>query len=273
MTNIVLPNGQSPADLIPAVLKIARDAGAVILQIYGEEDFGVEHKADDSPLTRADLAANRCIVDGLEALDIGIPVLTEEAADISWEERQQWTSYWLVDPLDGTKEFIKRNGEFTVNIALIHNHEPVAGVVFAPVLDKAWVGSEAGAVVEVGGEMPKAIRANTRPAAAIKVVGSRSHQSTEFAGYLQKLGEHELVSMGSSIKICLIAEGAADLYPRLGLTCEWDTAAAHAVVLAAGGQLTDTNMQPLRYNLKAEYLNPQFFVFGEPRDWSQYLPE
>lgn len=272
MTTITLPNGQQPAELIPQLLKIARQAGDVILDVYQNDDFGVEHKADDSPLTRADLAANGCIVAGLQAMAVGIPILTEEAADISWQERQQWQSYWLVDPLDGTKEFIKRNGEFTVNIALIHNHEAVAGVVFAPVLDKAWYGSSAGAFVELADEPARPIRANSSVATVPKVVGSRSHQSAALAGYLQNLGDHELVSMGSSIKICLIAEGAADLYPRLGPTCEWDTAAAHAVVSAAGGQLTDLELQPLRYNAKSEYLNPGFLVFGEQRDWAQYLP-
>ena len=179
----------------------------------------------------------------------------------------------IVDPLDGTKEFIKRNGEFTVNIALIRGNEPVLGVVYVPVTGVTYSGvvGEGASRREAGGEAaPIAIRLPC--ADPIVVVGSRSHANPALAGHLDKLGPHDLVSMGSSLKICLVAEGVADVYPRLGLTSEWDTAAAHCVVEQAGGFVTDTDMKPLRYNTKDSLLNPFFLVFGDDdRDWSNYL--
>lgn len=236
---------------------IARAAGAAITEIYNSDDFEVQLKGDDSPLTKADLAAHRVIVDGLSKLNEQYPVLSEESADISWDKRQQWQRYWLVDPLDGTKEFIKRNGEFTVNIALIENGEPVMGVVYAPVLDAMYVGERGSGAflnaqpIRVQEEMPDILR----------VVGSRSHPSAETVQWLEGLGKpYELVPMGSSLKICLVAEGKADLYPRLGPTSEWDTAAAHAVLNAAGGSMTTLDGAPLLYNQKESFLNPHFIA-------------
>jgi len=249
---------------IQAIIKIARDAGDKIMEIYAREDFGTRLKSDDSPLTEADLAAHYLIVEGLEKLDSSIPILSEESANIPWDERKQWDRYWLVDPLDGTKEFIKRNGEFTVNIALIENHEAVLGVVYAPVLDVTYFGDVNGAFKMIDDDFSKAktIEVNAHQAGEVwKVVGSRSHLGDSLVSYLAELGEHEMVSMGSSLKLCLVAEGAAHIYPRLGLTSEWDTGASHAVVNAAGGEVVIAeNEKPLLYNTKDKLLNPFFIV-------------
>lgn len=254
------------------VSRIAREAGARIMAIYTRDDLGIEAKADESPLTLADKAAHEHIVAELAALTPDIPVLSEESTAIPFSVRQSWGRYWLVDPLDGTKEFIKRNGEFTVNIALIDQHQPVFGVVYAPALDELYTGAQGLGASKTGSHSgTRPIKVQDKANASPRVVASRSHRGELLDKYLHRLGDHEVVSMGSSLKICLVAEGRADLYPRLGPTCEWDTAAAHAVVLAAGGQLTDTELKPLQYNRKDEYLNPHFLVFGEPRDWSQYL--
>jgi 3'(2'), 5'-bisphosphate nucleotidase len=260
------------AALIEPVRQIARAAGQRILEIY-ESDFDVVAKADESPLTTADLASNRAIVDGLKALTPDIPILTEESSEISFEERSSWSEYWLVDPLDGTKEFIKRNGEFTVNIALIRDHVPVLGVVHVPVFDTDYYGAAgAGAFRRVGEEAAQRLQPSRLGTGPIRVVGSRSHRGSSLDAYLEKMGAHEMVPMGSSLKICLVAAGDADVYPRLGLTCEWDTAAAQAVVEAAGGQVIDVDGAPLRYNHKDEYLNPFFIVFADDsRDWTSYL--
>ena len=235
------------------------------MTIYAK-DFGIYEKDDKSPLTEADLAAHKIIVAGLEAIS-DLPILSEESADIDWSTRQSWSKYWLVDPLDGTKEFIKKNGEFTVNIALIDDGKPVLGVVYAPALNKSYLGAKSvGAFVEdETGE--KSIKPSAYADGDIwQVVGSRSHQSPEISAFLEALnGETELVAMGSSLKLCLVAEGKAHLYPRLGPTSEWDTGAAQAVVEAAGGKVTvvvdgkDTQ-QPLRYNQKESVLNPYFLV-------------
>jgi len=179
----------------------------------------------------------------------------------------------LIDPLGGTKEFVKRNGEFTVNIALIENMQPVLGVVYVPVSQVSYYGStNIGAFKLQPGKEPEPIRASTTHSTPIKVAGSRSHAGESLKRYLENLGEHDIISMGSSLKSCLVAEGIADIYPRLGPTSEWDTAAAQAVVEAAGGRITDTEMQPLRYNSKESLLNPNFFVFGNlDEDWSKFL--
>ncbi len=243
--------------MLEDIKKIARDAGTAIMEIYNSDDFDVQKKGDDSPLTKADLAAHNVICDGLKVLDTQYPILSEESADISWEQRKHWHRYWLVDPLDGTKEFIKRNGEFTVNIALIENGEPILGVVYAPVLDAMYTGERDngawlnGDAISVENEAPDTLR----------IVGSRSHASQETTDWLEQLDRpYEMVPMGSSLKICLVAEGKADIYPRLGPTCEWDTGAAHAVLSAAGGSITTVEGEPLLYNRKEKYLNPYFIA-------------
>lgn len=262
----------NPCNYLDDACALAKQAGEKILQIYDTE-FAVQEKDDKSPLTAADLASHTAIVAGLQKLTPNIPVLSEESAALPFAVRSTWETYWLIDPLDGTKEFIKRNGEFTVNIALIHAGVPVLGVVHVPVSGVTYAGCEGrGAVKDVPGEASRAIRVRALGDGPVAVVGSRSHQGDSLKAFLDKLGDHEIVSMGSSLKICLVAEGAADIYPRLGLTSEWDTAAAHCVVVQAGGSLTDLEMQPLRYNTKDSLLNPFFLVFGDAgRDWSQYL--
>ncbi|HEY5790663.1 MAG TPA: 3'(2'),5'-bisphosphate nucleotidase CysQ [Gammaproteobacteria bacterium] len=267
------PDMDHPAALLPAVRALGEAAGREIMAIYATE-FKVRQKDDDSPLTAADMAAHHAIVDGLRALTPELPVLSEESADIPFEVRRTWPRYWLIDPLDGTREFVKRNGEFTVNIALIDGHEPVLGVVHVPV---SGIGYEAarghGAFRVDPGAAPRAIHASALGDGPVRIAGSRSHGSAALEAFLARLGAHEVVRIGSSLKSCLVAEGRADLYPRLGPTSEWDTAAAQCIVETAGGRVTDTAMRPLRYNTKASLLNPHFFVSGDPRvDWSGYLP-
>ncbi len=257
--------------LIP-VEEIAVEAGNEILEIYGTE-FDVDIKSDQSPLTAADLAAHCHIVAALESLTPDIPILSEESVDIGWEERRSWDPYWLVDPLDGTKEFVKRNGEFTVNIALIQQHRPVLGVVHVPVTGKTYSGSVSdGAFLTEAGER-RAIQVRALSGKPV-VVGSRSHAGESLQIFLDKLGEYDMSPMGSSLKFCLVAEGSADIYPRLGLTSEWDTAAAQAVVEAAGGQVVDLEGASLRYNTGDHILNPHFLVVADTSvDWLQYLPD
>jgi 3'(2'), 5'-bisphosphate nucleotidase len=244
------------------VVAIAKDAGTAIMQVYAQTDLQIEVKKDDSPVTAADIASHNVIVAGLKQHFADIAVLSEEAADISWAERQTWQTYWLIDPLDGTKEFIKRNGEFTVNIALIHQGKAIAGVVYAPVLDKCYSGIvDQGAWLEYNGQISLLDIRDRAVQSPPIVVGSRSHVSPDVAAYLQHIGEHQMLSVGSSLKFCMVAEGQADVYPRLGLTSEWDTAAAQAVLESAGGQVVEyPALTPLQYNQKENILNPYFIA-------------
>lgn len=262
--------------LAHSCVEIARKAGKEILEIY-ETEFDVEHKDDKSPLTNADMASHHTIIEALSALTPDIPILSEESAKLPFEQRSQWNLYWLVDPLDGTREFIKRNGEFTVNIALIADHNSVLGVIHVPVLDIdyfAW--ADGGAFKSEQGGAAQPISVKQADDSKIIVAGSRSHGSEEMQNYMANIAasyaEVEKLSMGSSLKFCLVAEGRADLYPRLGLTSEWDTAAAQCIVEQAGGQVTKTDMTTLAYNTKDSLLNPFFFVFGhKARDWSSFM--
>jgi 3'(2'), 5'-bisphosphate nucleotidase len=242
---------------------IARTAGRAILEVYNS-DFAVERKEDNSPLTAADLAAHRAILDGLHVLTPQIPVLSEESAEqVPWAERQRRVRYWLVDPLDGTREFVKRNGEFTVNIALIEDHRPVLGVVFAPVLEEmywAWHGGHAFGQSEQSGKVELHTRPRTTPLA---VAGSRSHADPRTLAALDRLGPHELKALGSSLKFCRAAQGQVDLYIRYGLTSEWDTAAGQCVLEQAGGGVSLLTGEALRYNTKESLLNPDFLAFGD----------
>ncbi len=259
--------------LLNETRNIAREAGDAIMEIYGTRFAAVE-KDDHSPLTEADLAAHRIISGRLRELTPDLPLLSEEGREVTFVERQGWPAYWLVDPLDGTREFVKRNGEFTVNIALIQNHQPLLGVVWSPVLERMYSGARnLGAFRETSASSRAPIRVSERPPQSIpRVVGSRSHGSERMQVALTTLGPHELLPMGSSLKLCLVAEGAADLYPRLGPTSEWDTAAAHAIVTAAGGHVVDLSGRELVYNTRESLLNPQFLVCaGEPRSWLERL--
>jgi len=243
------------------VISISKEAGKEILKIYDKTDLGVIYKKDNSPLTLADKASNDVIEKSLNKLTPDIPILSEEGKDIDFSSREKWDMFWLIDPLDGTKEFIKRNGEFTVNIALISNGSPILGVVYAPVLDTTWYGIINEGSFKLSDNKP-AIKINViKPNQKVKVVTSRSHSNNpKLESFLKDYPNHELVKMGSSIKICLVADGSAHIYPRLGPTMEWDTAAAHAVVKYAGGNIYNMdNENELIYN-KSNLLNPQFLV-------------
>jgi 3'(2'), 5'-bisphosphate nucleotidase len=249
--------------LAESLLPIVAQAGAAIMKIY-DGGFTVQHKEDDSPLTLADLESQRVILDGLKRITPDIPILSEESAAAPWAERQTWRELWVVDPLDGTREFVKRNGEFTVNVALVVDHEPVLGVVSAPAQGLVYWGAQGlGAFTEHRGAARIAIRA-APPQRPLRVVGSRSHASKETAAYLETVAEHVMTGVGSSLKFCLLAEGKAELYPRFGPTSEWDTAAGQAVLEAAGGQVTRTDGHKLRYNCRESILNGDFIAFTDP---------
>lgn len=252
---------------------IARAAGAAILQIY-HSDFAVQTKADESPLTAADLAAQQVIMTALAALDPALPVLSEEAQALAWSERQHWSRYWLVDPLDGTREFVKRNGEFTVNIALIDGHQSVLGAVLAPVSGELYVaerGHGAWLQMQADGDWQ---RIRTRPLGQPPLVaGSRSHGGAQSPLLQQLIGsDYQLLPLGSSLKFCLVARGMADVYLRLGPTSEWDTAAAQCVLEEAGGAVLDLHGRHFRYNRGESLLNPEFIAIGDSSlDWSARL--
>ncbi len=268
----MLPNF-APKEVLNPVNQIAKTAGERIMEIY-KTDFQVKQKSDHSPLTLADMAAHEIIVTELEKLTPDLPILSEESAKIPYDKRVTWGRYWLVDPLDGTREFVKRNGEFTVNIALIDDHKPILGVVYVPVSGITYFAAQGnGAFKSLPEQSPEQIQVRTCPKDRLIVAGSRSHANESLQKFIAALNvEVELLTIGSSLKSCLVAEGKADIYPRFGLTSEWDTAAAHCVVEEAGGYLTDTQLQPLRYNTKASLLNPHFLVFGDAQqDWARYL--
>ena len=257
--------------LLPAVVELSRQAGREILAVYNS-DFEVQQKADHSPLTLADLRAHTLIVAGLRTLTPEIPILSEEASDMGFATRSTWRCHWLVDPLDGTREFVSRNGEFTVNIALIEDHVPVLGVVHVPTTDVTFSGTAGGAFRQEGGGSALPIRACRPAAQPLRVVSSRSHGSDTPDRYSQVLGPYTVVKVGSSLKFCILAEGAADLYPRFGPTSEWDTAAGQAVLEAAGGFVSDLSGRPLRYNTRAEILNPHFIAYADDaRNWCELL--
>ena len=244
--------------MLEQICQLAREAGDAIMQVYqGEKPLDATSKSDDSPVTAADIAAHRIIVSGLQRLAADIPVISEEDPP-AWEVRQRWTRYWLVDPLDGTKEFLKRNGEFTVNIALIDAGKPVMGVVYAPVPNTLYAAADGTAWKEECGVRKEIQVRDARPP---RVVVSRSHGGDdEMKEYLQQLGEHQTTSVGSSLKFCLVAEGEAQLYPRFGPTNIWDTAAGHAVAVAAGAQVHDWQGKTLDYTPRESFLNPGFRV-------------
>ncbi len=259
--------------LAQAAGAIAERAAAAILEVY-QAGFSVASKDDRTPLTEADLAAHRVIVTALRELTPELPVLSEESAAVAWSERARWQRYWLVDPLDGTREFIKRNGEFTVNIALIDAHEPVVGVVQTPVtgaLACAWRGGGAWLSNPASGSAPRRLTTRPRPS-PLRVAGSRSHASERESALLARLGACEKIPLGSSLKFVRIAAGEADLYLRLGPTSEWDTAAGQCVLEQAGGAVLDLQGRPLRCNARETLLNGDFFAVGDrSADWRALL--
>ena len=272
-------NDTTPNDsiLTPAlregVIAIAQAAAAAILSVY-EDEFAVAHKDDRSPLTAADLAAHHAIVDGLRLLTPDVPVLSEEAThEVPAERRRQWPRLWVVDPLDGTREFVKRNGEFTVNIALVEHGVATFGVVLAPVTGVAWHGGAAvGACRRSDGD-ERALHVRVPATAPLRVAASRSHRDARTEAFLGAMGDIEPIGLGSSLKFCLIAEGGLDAYPRFGPTSEWDTAAAQAVLEGAGGCVLDLPGRPFRYNQRDTILNGEFIALGDPSlPWRDWLP-
>lgn len=270
-------NNQNCHQYMGQIIEIAKAAGAAIMQVYAT-DFDVEKKDDNSPLTLADLAAHHVIVNALTKLTSNIPILSEESVALDYDIRKQWPQYWLIDPLDGTREFVKRNGEFTVNIALIDGQKSVLGVVYAPVTDVLYFASAAhGAYKQLAGNEIVKIHTKSLDLNLPIVAGSRSHTDEKMQRFMRNI-EHilgvkaELISMGSSLKICLVAEGAADVYPRLGPTSEWDTAAAHCILAEAGGDIVDEAGYSLCYNSKRSLLNPFFFAKSAGViNWANFL--
>lgn len=267
-------SGQLPPlpQLAEQTCALARDAAQQILDIY-HSPFAIEHKDDHSPLTAADKAAHDIICRGLHDLTPAIPILSEEAAAIPFATRKDWHYFWLVDPLDGTREFIKRNGEFTINIALIEKHAPVLGVVHVPVTGTSYFAHRGnGAFRQTGNDVPQKIRTRATSTGHLAVAGSRSHGSDKQQAFFNKLGDAEIHAIGSALKFCLVAEGMVDIYPRFGPTSEWDTAAAQCIVEEAGGLVTDDEFRPLRYNTRQSLLNPDFLVIADRNfDWQPYL--
>ncbi len=261
-------------DLIEPIAALTHDAGEAILEVYAT-DFDVQSKADKSPLTQADLASQRRIIAKLQELTPDIPIISEESGLPAFDERREWQRYWLIDPLDGTKEFVNRHGDFTVHIALLEAGRPVFGAVHVPVQQKTYIGCEGhGAELRDRGRSPLKVRVADTSCKPVRVVGSRSHRGASLDAFLAELGDYDLVAMGSSLKFCVVAEGAADVYPRLGPTSEWDTAAAQAVVEQAGGAVLRLDGKPLLYNQKSDILNPWFVVLGPmDRDWLALLPD
>lgn len=258
-----------PARLLPGVLDAVAAASTAILEVYASS-HDVEYKADESPITRADRAAHDILAARLALLTPAIPVISEEAESAhAFAVRGAWQELWLVDPLDGTREFIGRNGEFTVNVALVRDHEPVLGVVAAPALGLTYYAARGHGAFRIQGH-PEPEPIHVRAAASpLVVVGSRSHRGDSLDGLLARVGPHELRPMGSALKFCIVAEGSADFYPRLGPTSEWDTAAAQAVLEVAGGAVMQLDGTPLRYNQRDTLLNPHFIAFGDrSRNWA-----
>ncbi|MBA3695623.1 MAG: 3'(2'),5'-bisphosphate nucleotidase CysQ [Methylotenera sp.] len=258
------------------VIAIAKAAGEAIMEVYST-DFSVIKKEDNSPLTQADVAAHNIIVNALKQLTPDIPSISEESEDILPGIRNQWRRYWLIDPLDGTREFVKRNGEFTVNIALIDNHSPVLGVVYAPVKELLYFASyQSGAYKQLNGHESEKISIKKFDACKPIIAGSRSHQEQNLFDFIQNIQMKfgvapEIISIGSSLKICLVADGTADVYPRLGPTFEWDTAAGHCVLNEAGGNIVNEQGLPLLYNNKPSLLNPFFFATNGAVQWEKFL--
>lgn len=253
------------------VIAVADAAAADILAIYAQ-DFDVERKADASPLTAADLAAHQRIVTGLGALTPDIPVLSEESAEACFEARKAWTRYWLVDPLDGTREFVKKNGEFSVNIALIEDGVALFGVIQQPVTGLLWHGTPGQGAFRREGNAEARIHCRQPAAPPLTIAASRSHRDPRTDAVIAAFPQASVISLGSSLKFCRIAEGTLDLYPRFGPTSEWDTAAGQAIVEAAGGVLLDPHGRPFRYNQRETLLNGDFFASGDPALLHSLIP-
>ena len=248
------------SDLIEQLIEISKDAGKAILEVYNS-NFDHQIKEDLSPLTKADTLSNNIICERLKVITPDIPILSEENSDIPFNIRSSWEQYWLVDPLDGTKEFIKKNGEFTVNIALIENNTPIFGIIHLPVTNETyWGSSTKGSFYIKGNNQKTKLCVEKKIRNQVRIVASRSHPSKMLDTLLEEIGEYKIITKGSSLKFCLIAKGQADIYPRLGPTSEWDIAAGHAIVKFAGGSLLTIDGESMQYNLTENNLNPYFVV-------------
>jgi 3'(2'), 5'-bisphosphate nucleotidase len=263
---------QDLTELLGEVKQVASQAGGKILEIY-ETDFSIEKKDDNSPLTAADMAAHNTICQALKKLTPNTPILSEESSKISFEERKTWKQYWLVDPLDGTREFIKRNGEFSVNIALIENHRSILGVIHIPVSGICYSASlNNGAYKQETNKENVRIKSRKTDENNITIAGSRSHGGERLQNFIKNLEQPKVLSIGSSLKFCLVAEGLADIYPRFGPTSEWDSGAAQCIVEESGAVVVDTNFHTLKYNTKESLLNPSFLVIADKDfNWNKYL--
>jgi len=251
---------QIKTELIEQLIDISIEAGDAILEFYNSE-IDVQVKFDSSPLTKADLESNSIIVKRLKTLMPNIPILSEEEADISFDVRSKWNEYWLVDPLDGTKEFINKNGEFTVNIALIRDHKPIFGLIHLPVKKHTYWGCEdKGSFFLDQANNTRKINVSKNTNDPIRIAASRSHPSEELTNLLDKIKNYKLLEVGSSLKFCLIASGEADIYPRFGPTSEWDTAAGEAIARFAGGSMVDFENNNIIYNKGENLINPYFLV-------------
>lgn len=266
------PVDLQPAALAEAVIDLARDAGRRILRLY-EGNYRVREKSDRTPVTDADLSAHHALCAGLEVLTAAVPIISEEAPVAGLTERRSWPWYWLLDPLDGTREFIRGSGQFTVNVALMQAGRPVLGVIHAPVSGATYFASAgAGAFHQAADAPPQRLQVRSPPLQPPVVAVSRSRRGLRLHRFLNNLGPHDTIAMGSSLKSCLVAEGRADIYPCFGPTSEWDTAAAQCIVEQAGGRVTDLSLRPLQYNRRESMLNPPFFAFGAPGyDWSRFI--
>jgi len=256
---------------------VAEQAAPLIMDVYKKDDFDIQIKSDRTPVTKADLLAHHLIKKRLQQHYPEIPILSEESASVDWQQRKHWQTYWLIDPLDGTKEFVDKNGEFTINIALIFEGRPIIGVVLAPALGLTYLAANGiGAYKKQNHQMRIPIQTRKAPKATQEkrltlIIGRRSSSPSLNALY-EKLPTFDLIRLGSSLKTCKIAEGKADLYPRFGNTSEWDTAAAQCILECAGGAVTDLKLLPLCYNTKESLLNPSFIAWGdETVAWTEYL--
>lgn len=258
--------------LIKQVCQIAKLAGDRVLEIY-ETDFTVDRKADGSPLTAADLEAHDIICTALAQLTPELPVLSEESVIPSYSRRKQWQRYWLVDPLDGTREFIKRNGQFTINIALIEDRQTKLGVVYVPVTQTYYYAARSLGAGKMDDKLHmQPIQTRSSDIKQIILASSHSHKHSKQHALLEHLHNAKVITMGGTLKFCLVAEGKADIYPRFGQTSEWDTAAAQCIVEEAGGCVTDLQFKPLHYNTKNSLLNPEFLVIADLSfDWKYYI--
>ncbi len=251
--------------------QIAREAGKIVRQ-YFHTSYDVEMKDDKSPVTTADLAANEYIEQQLASITPDIQRISEESENTGYPERKHWDTFWLIDPLDGTREFIKNRPDFTVNIALIQNSQPILGCIYLPIADQLYYATTGDNAYRCDqANAPITINVSSPPSSVPRICGSRAHPSKAMQKFLANVGEHQLIARGSSIKSCMVADGSADIYPRFGPTWEWDTAAAQCIVEQAGGNITTLDLQALTYN-KESLLNPSFLAFGDKAtDWKTYI--